>query len=149
MKWRIDMRASAFSHQAIHGLLKKALPAVLMFLAGAQTCLAQTSPRMSISMLRQFETDLIGQYQRCWSAVGTSNTTFVPMIVVHYAPNGALMDQPMLYKPVLNPEDHVLAEAALRTVRMCDPIRIVDEYKPYYNDWKNYVLRFNVNEMAH
>ncbi len=113
--------------------------------AGSPTA---NAPKMSITMLGQFEADLISQYKRCWTYYGATDTSFTPEIHVEFNPNGALIGMPTLMHQAGNSTDRSLADSAVRAVRMCNPLRIPDKYKPYYNDWKSYILRFHADEMA-
>jgi hypothetical protein len=119
-----------------------------LFICSIVPSYAQSSSMKTTSLLTRFQAELTMQYRRCWSYVAATDTDFTPMIHVQFAPTGALIGMPVLLNHPSNPTDRNLADSALRAVRMCNPLRIPDEYKPYYETWKNDVVRFDPKNMA-
>ncbi len=54
----------------------------------------------------------------------------------------------MLINPPSDPALQSLADSALRAVRRCNPLKIPDQYAPFYDQWRGRVLRFDPEEMA-
>lgn len=108
-----------------------------------------TGQRMSPSLWGQLDGYLIEQYKRCWSyiALGPS-ARYVPQIEVAYNANGSLAREPRLRNPPSDPNLRALADSALRAVRQCNPLRIPPQFQPYYNEWKDRILRFDPDEMS-
>ena len=42
----------------------------------------------------------------------------------------------------------LIADSAMRAVRKCNPMPIPTEFMPYYDEWKDQLLRFNPEDMA-
>jgi colicin import membrane protein len=61
--------------------------------------------------------------------------------------NGALAREPRLRNPPSDPSLMPLAESALRAVKTCNPLRVPAQFQPYYNEWKDRILRFDPEEM--
>jgi hypothetical protein len=104
--------------------------------------------RMSPSMWGQLDGYLIEQYKRCWSYIPLGPTArYVPQIEVAYTASGALAREPRLRNQPSDPALRTLAESAMRAVRQCNPLRIPAQFQPYYNEWKDRILRFDPDEM--
>ena len=89
------------------------------------------------------------QYRGCWSYLGLSaGTKYIPQVRVVYGLDGSLQGSPVLLNPPSDPALQSLAESAMRAVRRCNPLKIPEQYAPYYDQWKGRVLRFDPEEMA-
>ncbi|RFB75699.1 hypothetical protein [Methylovirgula sp. 4M-Z18] len=130
--------------RVLAGVLFAGVPLILFSVAAE----AQSSPHMSKEMRARFQDTLLRQYRRCWSAAIVGGSTFRPVVHVHFAPDGSLIGAPELKNRPTDEKDLARADAALRAVRVCNPLRIPDEFKPFYEDWQNYILRFNENDMT-
>ena len=71
----------------------------------------------------------------------------MPQLEVNYLANGALAREPKLRNPPTDPSLMPLAESALRAVKTCNPLRVPAQFQPYYNEWKDRILRFDPEEM--
>ena len=71
----------------------------------------------------------------------------MPQLEVYYLANGALAREPKLRNPPSDPSLMPLAESALRAVKTCNPLRVPAQFQPYYNEWKDRILRFDPEEM--
>ncbi len=126
-------RASA-SHDAVHASL------------GSPTA---SAPKMSPSFWAGLDGVMEDQYRQCWSYLGlNTGVKYVPQVRVVYGSNGALEADPVLLNPPSDPAMQSLADSAMRAVRRCNPLKIPDQYAPYYDQWKGRVLRFDPEEMA-
>ena len=105
--------------------------------------------KMSPSMMAQLDGWLIDHYRGCWSYFGLGATqTYVPEVRVQMATDGSLSAKPKLLNPPSDPNLRSLADSAMRAVRRCNPLKIPEQYAPYYDQWKGRVLRFDPEEMA-
>ena len=105
--------------------------------------------RMSPSLWGALDGFLQEQYKRCWTFMPTPGlaTRYVPQLEVNYLASGALAREPKLRNPPADPALLPLAESALRAVKTCNPLRIPAQFQPYYNEWKDRILRFDPEEM--
>ncbi len=107
------------------------------------------APKMSPSMWAGLDGLLEDQYRQCWSYLGLSTgQKYIPQVRVVYGPSGSLEAEPVLINPPSDPSLQSLADSALRAVRRCNPLKIPEQYAPYYDLWKGRVLRFDPEEMA-
>ena len=91
---------------------------------------------------------LIEQYKRCWTYIGTAQgREYQPQVSVSYSQSGGLVGRPVLRNPPSDPALRSLADSALRAVQRCNPLQIPAQYMPYYNEWKDLLLRFDPVEM--
>ena len=88
------------------------------------------------------------QYKQCWSYIGLAATRYIPQIKVEYAMDGSLRGQPELLNPPSDPNLRTLSESAVRAVRRCNPLKIPQQFVPFYDQWKGRILRFDPEEMA-
>ncbi len=108
-----------------------------------------TGQRMSPSLWGQLDGYLIEQYKRCWSYIALGPAArYVPQIEVAYNANGSLAREPRLRNPPSDPNLRALADSAMRAVRQCNPLRVPPQFQPYYNEWKERILRFDPDEMS-
>lgn len=108
-----------------------------------------SAPKMSPSFWAGLDGLLEDQYRTCWSYLGlASGAKYIPQVRVMYGLDGSLQGQPTLVNPPSDPAMRSLADSALRAVRKCNPLRIPEQYAPYYEEWKGRVLRFDPEEMA-
>jgi len=106
------------------------------------------APKMSPNMSAQLNGLLIEQYKRCWTYIGTAQgREYQPQVSVSYSQSGGLVGRPVLRNPPSDPALKSLADSALRAVQRCNPLQIPAQYMPYYNEWKDLLLRFDPVEM--
>ena len=105
--------------------------------------------RMSPSLWGQLDGYMIDQYKRCWSYMSLGPTArFVPQIEVSFTSAGLLAREPRLRNAPSDPNLRALADSAMRAVKQCNPLRIPPQFLPYYNEWKDRILRFDPDEMS-
>jgi hypothetical protein len=103
-----------------------------------------TGAKMSPSMSDSLNGLLQEQYKQCWNYLPlTGGQKYVAKIRVAFLPDGSLAAQPALLNPPSDPALRGLAESALRAVRRCNPMRIPPQYRPYYEQWKDWVVGFD------
>jgi colicin import membrane protein len=103
-----------------------------------------TGAKMSPSLSDALNSLLIEQYKQCWNYLPLSGgQKYVPKIRVSYLPDGSLAAQPALLNPPSDPSFRGLAESAVRAVRRCNPLRIPAQFRPYYQQWKDWVVGFD------
>jgi len=104
-----------------------------------------------IDKLTLSEEDAIrSQFMKCWSPpIGMKfDDTMVVKIRISLRPDGSLMKPPEVtdHKRMNTPNQRyfkVLAESALRAVRLCDPIKTPASMLDRYDDWKELQLNFD------
>jgi colicin import membrane protein len=108
---------------------------------GAPNASAQ---KMSPSLSDALNGLLMEQYKACWNYLPLSNgPKYVPWIRVAYRPDGSLAGEPVLTNPPSDPVSRALAESAMRAVRRCNPLKIPDRFKPFYEQWKEWKVGFD------
>lgn len=108
-----------------------------------------SAAKMSPSFWAGLDGLLEDQYRGCWSYLGLSaGTKYIPQVRVVYGLDGSLQGSPVLLNPPSDPALQSLADSAMRAVRRCNPLKIPEQYAPYYEQWKGRVLRFDPEEMA-
>jgi colicin import membrane protein len=104
---------------------------------------------MSPSLWGQLDGLLQDQYKQCWSFIGLGNLPkYVPEIKVQYAQDGTLVGQPVLMNPPSDPRLKTLAESAMRAVRRCNPLNIPAVFQPFYDEWRDRIVRFDPDELS-
>jgi hypothetical protein len=100
--------------------------------------------RMSPTMQAAFDAWLIETYKQCWSPPkAAQGEPYLPRVRVAYKADGALAAPPKLINPPLDPDGKANAEAAMRAVKACDPLRVPEKYGPYYAQWKTKTVYFD------
>ena len=103
----------------------------------------QSAPKMSPTLMAALDGLMMDQYNQCWTDNGIGANGYVPLIRVQYAPDGSLIGQPSLTNPPADPALRGLADDALRAIRKCNPLKIPAQYAPYYEQWRQRLLRMN------
>jgi hypothetical protein len=100
---------------------------------------------MSPAQESAFNGWLIGAYRQCWSAPKTTpdGETYLPKIRVAFKADGALAGPPRLVNPPSDPAWRPHADAALRAVKACDPLRVPEKYAAFYRQWKTRTVYFD------
>jgi colicin import membrane protein len=107
-----------------------------------------SAAKMSPSLSDALNGLLQDQYKQCWSYLGLSNgPKYVPRIRVSYRPDGSLAGEPSLTNPASDPASRSLADSALRAVKRCNPLKIPAQFQPFYEQWKDWVVGFNPDDM--
>jgi colicin import membrane protein len=107
-----------------------------------------SAAKMSPSLSDALNGLLQEQYKQCWSYLGLSNgPKYVPRIRVAYRPDGSLAGEPSLTNQPSDPASRSLADSALRAVKRCNPLKIPAQFQPYYEQWKDWVVGFNPDDM--
>ena len=110
---------------------------------------AASAPKMSPSMAAQLDGILLDQYRACFTYLNLGNTNrYVPRIKVEYSRDGMLSGQPALVNPSNDPNVRALADAALRAIRRCNPLKIPAQFAPYFDQWKSRFVRFDPEELS-
>lgn len=108
-----------------------------------------TGQKMAPTMMAALNGWMMEQYKGCWRYFGAAKgARYVPVVRVRFRQDGALAGEPHLVNPTSDPALTSLAESALRAVRACDPLRIPDQYRPYYEEWKARAIEFNLEDLT-
>ncbi len=108
-----------------------------------------SAEKMSPSLIAQMEGWFQDRFRGCWMQPITlpPGAKYVPMIRVPLNLDGSLAADPTLLNPPDDPAWRPLAESAMRAVHECDPLPVPDIFKPYYEEWRDRVVRFNDEDM--
>ncbi len=107
------------------------------------------SEHMSPSMRAQLDGWLIDHYRGCWSYFGLGATEdYVPAVHVQMAVDGSLIGRPALTNPPSDPNLRSLADSAIRAVNRCNPLDMPARFKPFYDSWRDRIVRFDPKEMS-
>jgi colicin import membrane protein len=106
-----------------------------------------SAARMSPSMSGELNFLMQEQYKQCWNLPPTNGPRYVAKIHITYRPDGSLASQPVLSNPPSDPQSRALADSALRAVRQCNPLKIPARFQPYFEQWKDWVIGFDPDNM--
>ncbi len=100
---------------------------------------------MSPALEAALDNWLISTYRQCWKspAAPPEGEPYFPKIRVAFKADGGLRSAPKLINPPSDPAWKPQAEAALRAVKACDPLRVPDKYAPFYQQWKTKTVYFD------
>jgi colicin import membrane protein len=91
------------------------------------------------------------QLHRCWVvpvALQSAPKPPVPSIRIQLNQDGTLAAEPAVLNRSPEPLFGVAADSATRAARRCAPLRIPAQFAPYYQDWKDLVVNFNLRDMG-
>jgi colicin import membrane protein len=91
------------------------------------------------------------QLHRCWVvpvALQSAPKPPVPSIRIQLNQDGSLAAEPAVLNRSAEPLFGVAADSATRAARRCSPLRIPAQFAPYYQDWKDLVVNFNLRDMG-
>jgi colicin import membrane protein len=106
-----------------------------------------SAARMSPSMSGELNFLMQEQYKRCWNLPPNNGPRYVAKIHINYRPDGFLASQPVLINPPSDPQSRTLADSAMRAVRNCNPLKIPARFQPYFEQWKDWVIGFDPDNM--
>ena len=100
--------------------------------------------KLSATMESRIAAYIHDHYHPCWaSALSLGGATFAPVVEFHLSREGALEGRPQLMNPSNNPVEQARGEQALQAVRRCSPMKIPDEFKPFYDQTlRDITIRF-------
>ncbi len=110
-----------------------------------------TSQRLNPSQRDALIGLLTEQLHRCWVvpvALQSAANPPVPSLRVKLNEDGSLAAEPVVMNRSSDSLFGVAAESATRAARRCAPLRIPAQFVPYYQDWKDLVVNFNLRDMG-
>jgi colicin import membrane protein len=110
-----------------------------------------TAQRLNPSQRDQLIGILQEQLHRCWVvpiALQSAPKPPVPSIRIKLNQDGSLAGEPAVMNRSAEPLFDVAADSATRAARRCAPLRIPAQFVPYYQDWKDLVVNFNLRDMG-
>lgn len=94
-----------------------------------------SAPKLSASMEGRIAQYIKDHYRPCWaSGLTMGGAAYVPIVEFHLTREGALEGRPRLLNPSNNPVAQARGEQALQAVRRCSPMKIPEEFMPYYEE---------------
>ncbi len=105
---------------------------------------ARMSPSLSAALDAWFTQSYLG----CWSPPPTTppGQPYVADVKVVFNADGSLSANPVLANPPSDPAWRAHAESAVRAVLKCNPLRVPQQYAPYFEQWKNKTIHFDPQE---
>jgi colicin import membrane protein len=70
----------------------------------------------------------------------------VPTLRIRLNQDGSLSGEPTVANASSDPLFQVAADSASRAARRCAPLRIPAQFVPYYQDWKDLRVNFNLRD---
>jgi colicin import membrane protein len=110
-----------------------------------------TAQRLNPSQRDQLIGILQEQLHRCWVvpvALQSMPKPPVPSVRIKLKEDGSLAADPAVMNRTSEPLFDVAADSATRAARRCAPLRIPAQFVPYYQDWKDLVVNFNLRDMG-
>ena len=93
-----------------------------------------SADKLSATMESRIGAYIHDHYHPCWaSALSLGGATFAPVVEFHLSREGALEGRPQLMNPSNNPVEQARGEQALQAVRRCSPMKIPEEFMPFYD----------------
>jgi len=89
------------------------------------------------------------QLHRCWSvpvALQSAPNPPVPSVRIRLNQDGTLAAEPAVVNASPDPLFQVAADSATRAARRCAPLRIPAQFTPYYQDWRDLRVNFNLRD---
>ena len=89
------------------------------------------------------------QLHKCWIvpvALQSSPNPPVPSVRIRLNQDGTLAAEPAVTNPSADPLFQVAAESATRAARRCAPLRIPAQFTPFYQDWRDLRVNFNLRD---
>ena len=85
----------------------------------------------------------------CWNFIAPpTGRDMSPKFISNLTrPDGSLAGQPVLTNPPSDPQSRALADSALRAVRRCNPLKIPAQFQPYFEQWKDWMIGFDPDNM--
>jgi colicin import membrane protein len=110
-----------------------------------------SAQRLNPSQRDQLIGILQEQLHRCWVvpvALQSAPKPPVPSVRIKLNQDGSLAADPAVMNRSAEPLFDVAADSATRAARRCAPLRIPAQFVPYYQDWKDLVVNFNLRDMG-
>jgi len=84
-------------------------------------------------------------FKACWTPPrgAPDGDPYLPRVRVALKPDGTLASAPRLINPPYDAGWRPFAEAAVRAVKSCGPLRVPAKYAPYYARWKTQTVFFD------
>lgn len=94
-----------------------------------------TAAKLTATMEGRIAAFIHDHYHPCWaSALSLGRATFTPVVEFRLTRDGALESPPKLLNASTNSVERARGEQALQAVRRCSPMKIPDEFMPYYEE---------------
>lgn len=93
----------------------------------------------------EFDAWMIKTYLGCWkpAAQPTEADPYVAKVRLAFKPDGALSKPPKLVNPPSDPAMKPQAKSVLQAVRMCNPLSVPAQYRPFYEQWRTKTIHFD------
>jgi hypothetical protein len=106
------------------------------------------APHMSGSQARALDEWFKDAYMSCWSPPPSmpEGETYIPEIQVEFSADGSLSGQPVLVNPPSDPAWRAHAESAMRAALRCNPLKVPQQYAPFFEQWRTKTIHFDPRE---
>lgn len=91
------------------------------------------------------------QLHKCWVvpvALQSAPKPPVPSVRMKLNQDGSLAAEPTVMNRSAEPLFQVAADSAVRAAKRCSPLKIPAQFMPYYGDWKDLVVNFNLRDLG-
>ena len=84
----------------------------------------------------------------CWSPPPTlpEGEVYIPEVQVTFNADGTLSGEPVLVNPPPDPAWRAHAESAVRAALRCNPLKIPQQYSPFFDQWRTKTIHFDPRE---
>lgn len=109
-----------------------------------------TGPKLSPSQIALLNSLIQDQIRPCWNAMTFAELvpeTKWPRVSITLNRDGSLAAEPIIVSKSLDFQGKVYAEAAVRALKRCTPLRIPTQFIDTYAEWRERNVVFNPNDM--
>jgi len=124
---------------------EKAPPVALLVPPSPPSTGEAAPPPLTPALADEIDGWFVRAFKPCWSPPhkAPGGDSYLPRVRVAFKADGTFASAPRLVNPPYDPDWRPFAEAALKAVKSCGPLRIPAKYAPYYERWKTQTLFFD------
>ena len=110
----------------------------------------QHALRMSPSVAAALDSWFKEAYMNCWSPPPTApeGETYIAEVQVEFNSDGSLAGEPVLVNPPSDPAWKPHAESAWRAAMKCNPMRVPQQFAPYFEQWRSKTIYFDPRDAS-
>lgn len=101
--------------------------------------------RLTPALEAEIDAWFVQAFRACWSPPrgAPEGDPYLPRVRVALKPDGTLANPPRLINPPYDSAWRPFAEAAVRAVKSCGPLRVPAKFAPHYSRWKTQTVFFD------